>query len=82
MGNSLQKRTRFWTRAWKIFAADQSAGENPELFRILRLRDGMRRVLAQSFPYRIFFSVTGETLSVHAVLDGARHDRVWREREP
>jgi hypothetical protein len=37
-------------------------------------------VLASRFPYRIFFSVVGETLYVHAVLHSARHDRRWIER--
>src|SRR5437879_2313463 len=44
------------------------------LFRIVRRDGNVRRVLTRRFPYRIFFSVVGETLYVHAVLHGARHD--------
>jgi hypothetical protein len=40
----------------------------------------MRRVLTERFPYRVFFSIIGETLYVHAVLHGARDDRRWRGR--
>ena len=51
------------------------AQASPGHFRILRPRDGMRRVLTERFPYRIFFSIVAETLHVHAVLHSARHDR-------
>ncbi len=64
----------------EIIRAIRRAQEAPELFRILRPRDGMRRVLTERFPYRVFFTVSGETLHVHAVLHGAQHDRNWRER--
>jgi plasmid stabilization system protein ParE len=64
----------------EILTATHRAQENPELFRIVRREDNVRRVLTKRFPYRIFFSVVGETLYVHAVLHGARHDRRWTER--
>ena len=63
-----------------VIKAIRRAQDAPELFRILRPRDGMRRVLAERFPYRVFFTVVGETLHVHAVLHGAQHDRHWRVR--
>ena len=64
----------------EVIRAIRRAQESPDLFRILRPRDGMRRVLTERFPYRVFFSIVGETLYVHAVLHGARHDRHWRLR--
>ena len=64
----------------EIIRAIHRARESPELFRILRSRDGMRRVLTDRFPYRVFFTVTTDTLHVHAVLHGARHDTHWRSR--
>ena len=64
----------------EIIRAIRRAQEAPDLFRILRRRDSMRRVLTDRFPYRIFFTVVGETLHVHAVLHGAQHDRHWRGR--
>ena len=64
----------------EILTATLRAQENPELFRTVRRADNVRRVLTKRFPYRIFFSVVGETLYVHAVLHGARHDRRWTER--
>ena len=64
----------------EILAATRGAQENPELFRIVHRDGNVRRVLTRRFPYRIFFSVVGETLYVHAVLHGARHDRRWTER--
>ena len=64
----------------EILTATHRAQENPELFRIVRREGNVRRVLTKRFPDRIFFSVVGETLYVHAVLHGARHDRRWTER--
>jgi toxin ParE1/3/4 len=64
----------------EILSATHRAQENPELFRIVRRDGNVRRVLTKRFPYRIFFSVAGETLYVHAVLHGARHGRRWTER--
>jgi plasmid stabilization system protein ParE len=63
-----------------ILAAVRRAQGNPELFRIVRNDGQVRRVLTERFPYRIFFSVVSDTLCVHAVLHGARHDRRWMER--
>jgi toxin ParE1/3/4 len=64
----------------EILRATNRAQANPELFRIVRSDGQVRRVLTERFPYRIFFSVVSDTLYVHAVLHGARHDRRWRER--
>ena len=64
----------------EILTATDRAQENPELFRVVRREGNVRRVLTKRFPYRIFLSVVGETLYVHAVLHGARHDRRWTER--
>ncbi len=64
----------------EILLATRRAQNDPELFRIVH-RDGeVRRVLANRFPYKIYFSAVDETLYVHAVLHGARHDRRWTER--
>jgi plasmid stabilization system protein ParE len=64
----------------EVIRAIRRAQDAPELFRILRPRDGMRRVLTERFPYRVFFTVIDDTLHVHAVLHGAQHDRNWRGR--
>jgi plasmid stabilization system protein ParE len=64
----------------EILAATSRASNNPELFRIIHREGNVRRVLTNRFPYRIFFSVVGGTLYVHAVLHGARRDRRWIER--
>ena len=64
----------------EVIKVIRRAQETPELFRILRPRDSVRRVLTERFPYRVFFSIIDETLYVHAVLHGARHDRQWRSR--
>ena len=64
----------------EVLAAVRRAAANPERFRVVH-RDGtVRRVLVNRFPYRIFFSIVDETLFVHAILHGARHDRRWMER--
>ena len=64
----------------EILRAIRRAGANPELFRIVQHKGEVRRVLTERFPYRIFFSIFSDTLYVHAVLHGARHDRRWTER--
>jgi toxin ParE1/3/4 len=64
----------------EILKATHRAQENPELFRLVHRNGNVRRVLTNCFTYRIFFSVIGEALYVHAVLHGARHDRRWMER--
>ena len=46
----------------EILTATHRAQENPELFAIVRREGNVRRVLTKRFPYRIFFSVVGETL--------------------
>jgi toxin ParE1/3/4 len=63
-----------------ILSATERAQNNPELFRIVHRDENVRRILTNRFPFRIFFSVVGETLYVHAVLHAARHDRRWTER--
>jgi toxin ParE1/3/4 len=64
----------------EILSATQRAQSNPELFRIIHRDGNVRRVLTNRFPYRVFFSVVDETLFVHAILHGARHDRRWTKR--
>jgi len=64
----------------EILAAVRRAQNNPDLFRIVHHDGNVRRVLANRFPYRVFFSVVRNTLYVHAVLHSARHDRRWIER--
>ena len=54
--------------------------ENPLAFPVIRRRHEVRRVLIQRFPYRIFFSLKGDTIVVHAVLHGHRDDRHWKDR--
>jgi plasmid stabilization system protein ParE len=54
------------------------AAANPELFRILRREGEIRRILTERFPYRVFFSISGDTLYAHAILHGAQHDRRWK----
>jgi plasmid stabilization system protein ParE len=64
----------------EILRATNRARAQPGLFHVVRRDGGVRRVLTERFPYRIFFPVVHDTLYVHAVLHGARHDRRWRER--
>lgn len=58
----------------EIVRAIRRAQTSPELFPILRQRDKLRRVLTERFPYRVFFSVHGDTVQFHAVLHGAQSD--------
>lgn len=54
--------------------------ENPLAFRVIKRRPEVRRALMDRFPYRIFFTLQGDTISIHAVLHGHRHDRHWQAR--
>ena len=54
--------------------------ENPFAFPVILRRHEVRRVLTKRFPYRIFFSLKGEVVVVHAVLHGHRDDRHWKDR--
>ena len=64
----------------EVVSAIRRAESNPALFRIIRRQGEIRRVLTERFPYRVFFSVVGDTLYVHAILHAARHDRHWTKR--
>jgi plasmid stabilization system protein ParE len=37
-------------------------------------------VSAPRFPYRIFYQVRGDLITVFAVIHAARHDRHWQQR--
>ena len=54
--------------------------ENPLAFPVILRRHEVRRVLTKRFLYRIFFSLKGEVVVVHAVLHGHRDDRHWKDR--
>jgi len=51
---------------------------NPQAFPAVY--EGVRRVLIQTFPYGIYFSLEGERCVVLAVVHSSRHPRVWMER--
>jgi len=54
--------------------------ENPFAYPIIRRRHEMRRVLTRQFPYRIFYSLEGDTVVIHAVLHASRSERALDER--
>jgi plasmid stabilization system protein ParE len=54
--------------------------ENPHAFRVIHSRYELRRALMDRFPYRIFFTLKGDTIFIHAVLHGHRDDRNWKTR--
>lgn len=53
---------------------------NPLAHRIRSRRRNLRWFLPSRFPYRIVYRVTGDLITVIAVLHSARHDRHWKER--
>lgn len=66
--------------AAEIRAAIKRALENPRAHVLLRREPEVHRVLAQRFPYRIFYIVRSDAVVVFAVLHTARHDRNWEQR--
>lgn len=64
----------------QIVHALERAQNNPELFRIVRRNGGSSPHINRSFSVQNLFSAVDDTIYVHAVLHGARHDRHWRGR--
>jgi len=62
----------------EVDAAIGRAVANPFLYRRLRRRPEVRRVLTRRFPYRVFFVLRPDAIVVFRVLHAARHDREWR----
>ena len=54
--------------------------QNPFLYYVRNRRRQVRWVYTRRFPYRIIFSVIGNTVVLYAVIHGARHDRNWKTR--
>lgn len=67
----------FLTEAEDCFAR---IAELPESFPQLHGR--YRRALMRRFPYKIFYVIEPEFISIVAVLHGARHSIRWRSRSP
>jgi plasmid stabilization system protein ParE len=63
-----------------IHAAIDRALKDPKAFPRLRESPHVRRILAQRFPYRVFYIVRTDVLVVFAVLHAARQDRHWKRR--
>lgn len=64
----------------QVDAAIGRVVENPLAYPIIRRRHEMRRVLTHQFPYRIFYSLEGDTVVIHAMLHASRDERVLDER--
>lgn len=64
----------------EIRAATHHALGWPLAHRLMRRRPQVRRVLAERFPYRVFYIVREDVVVVFAVIHAARHDRAWKER--
>jgi len=64
----------------EIGAAIKRAAENPGLYRRVRVRPEVQRILAQRFPYRVFYVLHKDAVIVFAVLHAARHDILWKVR--
>lgn len=54
--------------------------QNPFLYFVRYRRQQVRWAYARKFPYRVIFSVIGDTVVVYAVIHRARHDRNWKAR--
>ena len=54
--------------------------EHPEACSVVYERHRVRRILTQRFPYRIFFTLHGDRIIVHAIVHAKRHDRHWKSR--
>lgn len=64
----------------EVRAAIKRVVEYPRAHMLLRKHPEVRRVLAQRFPYRIFYIVRSDAIVIFAVLHATRHDRKWQQR--
>ena len=64
----------------EVHAAIKRALEHPRAHMLLRKRPEVHRILAQRFPYRIFYIVRSDAIIIFAVLHAARHERNWEQR--
>lgn len=64
----------------EIHAAIKRALEYPRAHLLLRRVPEVHRVLAQRFPYRVFYIVRPDAIVVFAALHTARHDLEWQQR--
>jgi plasmid stabilization system protein ParE len=64
----------------EIRAAIERAIKHPRAHLLLRKQPEVHRLLAQRFPYRVFYIVRSDAIVIFAVLHAARHDRKWQER--
>ena len=53
---------------------------NPLLYRVRHRRANVRWKLIDTFPYRVVYQITGDVITVFAVLHSVRQERHWRKR--
>ena len=53
---------------------------NPLLYRLRHRRANVRWKLIDTFPYRVVYQITGDVITVFAVLHSVRQERHWRKR--
>ncbi len=61
-----------------VDATFAAIGREPSMFPLM-YRD-LRRALLRRFPYKVYFVVRDDRVTVVAVVHGRRHPRVWRRR--
>jgi len=52
--------------------------EHPQIGR--EVRPGVRKILVQRFPYKLLYSIQGDTLRIIAVAHGHRKPDYWADR--
>lgn len=63
-----------------VLHAIDSLALNPLIYRLRHRRQNVRWLLLDRFPYRVIYRVSGNLITVFAVLHSARHDRQWKKR--
>jgi plasmid stabilization system protein ParE len=66
--------------AGEVHAAIKRAVEHPRAHPLLRKHPEVHRILAQRFPYRIYYIVRSDAIVIFAVLHSSRHERNWEVR--
>ena len=63
-----------------IRAAIRSLPAHPLIHPLRDRRRNVRSLRPPRFPYRVFFRIQGNLITVFAVIHTARHERQWKER--
>lgn len=61
-------------------AAIRTLPAHPLIHPLRNRRRNIRSLRTPRFPYRVFFRLQGDLITVFAIIHTARHERQWKQR--